>query len=136
MRSGVMSSDGLDEQTIELIARRVAIELRDELEAIAAELAKGNVGTRPLTVEDVAEKFGVARSTVYAHWREWGGYKLGAGEKTAIRFPATVLPNQSDRQTQRPGMAARPDAPQRARRRRRTVLPGVPRLPIELGDES
>jgi transposase-like protein len=132
-----MTSEDIDERTIELIARRVAIVLRDELEAIAAELAKGNVGTRPLTVEDVAERFGVARSTVYAHWREWGGYKLGAGEKTAIRFPATVLPNQSDRQTQRPGTATRPDAAQRpARRRRRTVLPGVPRLPMELGDEN
>lgn len=130
------SRDSIDERTIELIARRVAVVLRDELEAIAAELANGNVGARPLTVEDVAERFGVARSTVYAHWREWGGYKLGEGEKTAIRFPPTALPNHSETRTRRPAVDGRPETAKRtARAGRAAVLRGAPRLPMELGDD-
>lgn len=132
-----MRSDGIDDRTIELIARRVAVVLRDELEAIAAELANGNVSGRPLTVEDVAERFGVARSTVYAHWREWGGYKLGEGEKTAIRFPPTALPHHSEI---RPQGSATNGGPERAKRTARpgrsAVLRGAPRLPMELGDEG
>jgi hypothetical protein len=79
----------IDEQTIGLIADRVTASLRRELELIANELTDAR---RPLTVEDVANRFGVARSTVYAHWREWGGYKLGSGDKSAIRFDEKALP--------------------------------------------
>jgi transposase-like protein len=78
----------IDEQTIELIAERVTSSLRRELEAIVGELHSAR---RPLTVEDVAERFGVARSTVYAHWREWGGYKVSDAEKAPIRFDGAAL---------------------------------------------
>jgi len=44
-----------------------------------------------LTVGQAAERLGVARSTVYAHWREWGGYKLGSSDKAPIRFDAGAL---------------------------------------------
>jgi transposase-like protein len=81
----------IDERTIERIAEQVAGLLRRELEDIVAELGSPNGSGRPLTVEEVAERFGVARSTVYAHWREWGGYKLGAGDKAPIRFNGTAL---------------------------------------------
>ena len=67
----------IDDQTIALITERVVAALRDELEAIAMNLLGGQWGPQPLTVGEVADRFGVARSTVYAHWREWGGYKLG-----------------------------------------------------------
>jgi transposase-like protein len=128
-----MSTHSLDECTIELIARRVAVVLRDELEAIARGLTEGDGPGRPRTVEDVAERFGVARSTVYAHWREWGGYKLGAGEKTAIRFPPNALPNPSHRSSD----GVRPDTPRRATRSPgRPTLRGTPRLPLNLGDED
>jgi transposase-like protein len=123
----------IDERTIELIAASVATHLRAELEAIADGLAQTRAGSRPLTVDDVAERFGVARSTVYAHWREWGGYKLGDGQKAPIRFAPSELPA---------GLPPEPEpaAQQRARRRSRAhrerpTLEGLPRLPAELGDE-
>jgi hypothetical protein len=78
-----VSPDSIDDHTLGLIASRVVIALREELEAIAVELGKSNGSESLLTVDDVAERLGVARSTVYAHWREWGGYKLGGGEKAA-----------------------------------------------------
>lgn len=82
----------IDEHTIELIANRVTASLREELEAIVAGLVVANGWPRPLTVEEVADRFGVARSTVYAHWREWGGYKLGGRHNSSIRFDQDALP--------------------------------------------
>jgi transposase-like protein len=117
----------IDERTIELISDRVAAKLRDELEAIAANLS-AHSSTGPLTVEQVAERFGVARSTVYAHWREWGGYKLGEGPNTAIRFPMHTLPEG-------PRVAQRQAQPP-TRRRRAGVLRGAPRLPSAFDEPS
>lgn len=82
----------IDERTIELIAQRVIAAIRDDLDAIAAELSSSRQATEQLTVGQIAERLGVARSTVYAHWREWGGYKLGTGDKAPIRFDGTALP--------------------------------------------
>jgi transposase-like protein len=117
----------IDERTIELICDRVAAKLRDKLDAIAADLLATS-STRPLTVEQVAERFGVARSTVYARWREWGGYKLGEGPNTAIRFPAHTLP-EAPRIAQREAQPAK-------RRRRAGVLRGAPRLPSAFDEPS
>src|SRR4051794_25732344 len=81
----------IDDETIALITERVVAALREELEAIATGLLTDN-GSQPLTVGDVADRFGVARSSVYAHWREWGGYKLGNSAKAPIRFEGPALP--------------------------------------------
>jgi transposase-like protein len=106
----------IDDRAIEMIVERFATVLREELESLATRLAP--TGTA-LTVEQVAERFGVARSTVYAHWREWGGYKLGDAQNTAIRFPPDALPQT--KAAQRRTARAKP-------RRKRPVLRGVPRL--------
>jgi transposase-like protein len=114
----------IDERMIELIADRVAAVLRKELEAIAAALIKSNGSERLLTVDDVAERFGVARSTVYAHWREWGGYKLGQSDKAPIRFEGAGLPaTHGSEEPHEPTAAPRP-----SRRRRRDLLSDAPRL--------
>jgi len=76
----------IDERTMELIAARVTAALREDLETILAGLGHTVAPTPTLTVEQVARHLGVSRSTVYSHWREWGGYKLGSGEKAPIRF--------------------------------------------------
>ena len=81
----------IDDKTIALITERVVAALRYEIEAIAMSLLADD-GSQPLTVGEVAERFGVARSTVYAHWREWGGYKLGGSAKAPIRFERPGLP--------------------------------------------
>jgi transposase-like protein len=86
------SAGGLDDQVIELIAARVADALQDNLAAIAAELSLPPAAREQLTVGQVAQRLGVTRSTVYAHWREWGGYKLGTGPRAPIRFDSSALP--------------------------------------------
>lgn len=88
----------IDDQTIALITERVVAGLRDELEAIAMSLLADN-GSEPLTVGEVAERFGVARSTVYAHWPEWGGYTLSASGTDRRRWKR---PQQRDRLGSRP----------------------------------
>jgi transposase-like protein len=120
----------IDEQTIELIAHRVAALLRGELEAIAADLARPRDAEPPLTVEEVAQRFGVARSTVYAHWREWGGYKLGASEKSTIRFRPSELPSHV---VEPPDQSRAAPEPIRRRPCSGSVLTGKPRLTSEFG---
>lgn len=118
-------SPEIDDRTIDLLAERLAAVLREELETFAARLAPTG---RALTVEQVAERFGVARSTVYAHWREWGGYKLGEAQNTAIRFPPHALPELSATSTGT-------QRPKRARSRKRgAVLKGAPRFSSAIGE--
>jgi hypothetical protein len=113
-----MSRIDIDERVIDLITERVVDALRDELEAIALQLA-GNGARSPLTVGQVAERFGVARSTVYAHWRDWGGYKLGGSDKAPIRFEEERLPVAL---SQNPRDGVQPAVSRANRRRRRRHL--------------
>lgn len=122
----------LDEQAVQEIARRVTAALRSELETIAAELASRQ-GSQPLTVEQLAERFGVARSTVYAHWREWGGYKLGESPKAPIRFPPQTIPTAEN--GQRSQQKHQPPPPTTTAAPRRSLLRPSPRLPPHLGDQ-
>jgi hypothetical protein len=130
-------SDGIGERAIEQIASLVARALKEELAELAAGLGERTVAESELTVDDVAERLRVSPSTVYAHWREWGGYKLGDGERAAIRFSANALPTRGDTSTRRPRNGSRSDTtPRRTRARRRAVLRGAPRLPLGLGDDA
>jgi DNA-binding transcriptional ArsR family regulator len=113
----------IDDQTIALITERVVAALREELEAIAISLLADN-RSEPLTVGEVAERFGVARSTVYAHWREWGGYKLSSSTKAPIRFQRTELPVPP---AAKPTRDTQPTARQR-RRRRHELISDQPRF--------
>lgn len=90
----------LDEQAVEGIAARVVAALREDLRALLADIARP-AGTASLTVEQVALHLGVARSTVYMHWREWGGYKLGEGDRAPTRFDPALLPSPGDSQPRR-----------------------------------
>lgn len=137
MTSGAQPDPALDNDMIELIAARVAEMLRAELETIAADLATSTGPARPLTVAEVADRFGVARSTVYTHWREWGGYKLSTGDKATIRFDHRALP-------ERPPDEASPSRPRseesgtsrKRRRPRRDLLRPRPRFPNEVDAEA
>lgn len=125
-----MTPDNIDERTIELIASRVTAALRGELEEIAAQLAARSNAESALTVDEIAQRFGIARSTVYAHWREWGGYKLGASAKAPIRFEGAELPMS-------PAAKQPPDTPPaapRRRRRRRELISDQPRFDPRLED--
>lgn len=120
----------VNDDTVELIVERVIEALRCDLAAIAAELAKSPEANDQLTVGQLARRLGVGRSTVYAHWREWGGYKLGPGDKAPIRFDSSALPTP-------PRAAPAPHAieskrpassPRRRRRPRRDLLVDAPRF--------
>jgi hypothetical protein len=129
----------MDEQTIELIAERVIAAIREDLDAIASGVTASPEATEQLTVGQVAGRLGVSRSTVYAHWREWGGYKLGFSAKAPIRFDSNALliarPQSAsralaDQSATQPPAAERKPAPRRARsrRRRRDLITDTPRL--------
>lgn len=133
MSSGALPEPMLDERTIELIAARVADILRTEFEAIAADLTAHTDPPRPLTVGEVADKFGVARSTVYTHWRAWGGYKLGSGARATIRFDQEGLPERPPSQAGSPTSKAKKNGKTEKRSSpRRPLLRGRPRFPREL----
>ncbi len=123
------ATDPHADQLVELIAERVAASLREDLEVIAAQMSPRSPQPELLTVGQVAERLGVARSTVYAHWREWGGYKLGASDKAPIRFDAGALPTgtaPSLRQRSEPSSRPRRAVPRR--RPRKHLLRDAPRL--------
>jgi hypothetical protein len=126
----------MPEEAIDLIAQRVIDALRDDLQAVAAELAApAQPSEQHLTVGQVAQRLGVARSTVYSHWRQWGGYKLGPGPKAPIRFDSRALPIvRQDRHQTPPQDAQRAPSRRRRRRPRRNLLADAPRL-VEPTDE-
>lgn len=129
MVSSGRTTDPHEDQLVELIAQRVAASLREDLEVIAAQMSSRSPQPELLTVGQVAERLGVARSTVYAHWREWGGYKLGSSDKAPIRFDAGALPTgttPSVRQRNEPMSQPRRAVPRR--RRRKNLLRDAPRL--------
>jgi transposase-like protein len=120
--------DAENQVTIDQIAEQVVEALREELEGIAAGLLAAHRGEQ-LTVEQVAARLGVARSTVYSHWREWGGYKLGTGAKSPIRFDADGLPITRTSTIIEPATPPKPARRRDGRKRaRREFLTDAPRL--------
>lgn len=117
-----------DVRTIEVIADRVIAALHDDLETIAARLAVPSEPARQLTVAQVAGRLGVARSTVYAHWHEWGGYKLGAGAKARIRFDSYTLPIVRRKAEKFAAPTPQPIRSAKPRTRRRDLLGDAPRF--------
>jgi hypothetical protein len=121
-------TDPADDQTIELISQRVIAAVRKDLEILLAEVS-GPAANEQLTVGQVAQRLGVARSTVYAHWRDWGGYKLGPGTKAPIRFDIRALPTVTERaHAGRVPEVGPPRPRRRPRRRGRDLLADAPRL--------
>jgi hypothetical protein len=120
---------GADERTVELIVARVTAALREDIEALLTTFTRRETSNRSLTVEQLAARLGVARSTVYAHWQEWGGYKLGAGEKAPIRFDQDHLPSaNTGAKAERARRNGARCGPHRKRRRRDELITGAPRL--------
>lgn len=68
----------------------------EQLEHLADLVAVKVVEMRPagkpmLTVEDIAMTFRVSRAWVYENARRLGGVKLGAGERSPIRFDPELV---------------------------------------------
>jgi transposase-like protein len=133
VHSDIDDVSALDEQIISRVAERIAKALIDDLETVTAKLTPP-AQNEQLTVEQVAKRLGVARSTVYSHWREWGGYKLGAGPKAPIRFDSSTLTPTKARPKPTGTAAAKPPArPTRRRGRRSDLLLDAPRFVQPIG---
>src|SRR5215210_2091140 len=81
------SSTISDPHFVDAVARRV-VELLD------VEDRRGSEGQRcsvSLTVAQVAARYGVSRSWVYAHQRELGAMRLGSGPRARLRFDPKVV---------------------------------------------
>ena len=74
---------------VDAIARRV-IELLDASRGAGA-TASAAEGEACLTVSQVASRYRVSRSWVYAHQRELGAMRLGEGPRARLRFDAKVV---------------------------------------------
>ena len=105
-----------DAQLVDAIARRV-VELLEGSRARSDAARPATVpGGACLTVSQVAARYRVSRSWVYAHQRELGVMRLGDGPRARLRFDPKVVADAitaCDR-TQRP---TEPPEPQRRQRR-------------------
>lgn len=101
----------LDPATVEAIAHEVASLLRDRDEPHARGL---------LTAGQVAERFGVDRSWVYAHAHQLGVVRLGFGRRPRLRFDPAIVAQY---------LLQAPTAP-RATAAAPATTQGVPLLPI------
>jgi hypothetical protein len=101
-----------DPALVDAVAQRV-LEL---LERRALAPASGEL----LTFADVAARYRVRPSWVYAHQRELGVVRLGDGPRARLRFDAQVVAASVDRHA---GRARTRSEDHRLRRRRRRRLP-------------
>jgi hypothetical protein len=114
----VSREPALDRAAILAVAREVAVLLHGSAEAV----------DRMLTAAQVAARFNVDRSWVYAHAEELGVMRLGDGPRPRLRFdPAIVsqrlVATRGRTPSARPSVALNPELPllpiKRSRRRRR-----------------
>jgi hypothetical protein len=99
---------------VDAIARRV-IEL---LDASRGAGATASATEACLTVSQVASRYRVSRSWVYAHQRELGAMRLGEGPRARLRFDAKVVADAVAAFDRR---AAPPEPPESTARRRREM---------------
>ena len=101
---------------VDAIARRV-IELLDASRGAGA-TASATEGDACLTVSQVASRYRVSRSWVYAHQRELGAMRLGEGPRARLRFDAKVVADAVAAFDRR---AAPPEPSESTARRRREM---------------
>jgi hypothetical protein len=88
------------------------IPLHELAREVAALLRSGTAPTEPLlTAKEVAERFNVDRSWVYAHARDLGAIRLGGGSRARLRFDPAVVAQRLLPPTARTWSAPRAAAP-------------------------
>lgn len=80
-----------DAQLVDAIARRVVELLEGSRARADAARPASDPGSTCLTVSQVAARYGVSRSWVYAHQRELGAMRLGKGPRARLRFDPNVV---------------------------------------------
>ena len=108
-------------QIVDAIARRVVELLEGSRARADAARPFGGAGSTCLTVSQVAARYRVSRSWVYAHQRELGAMRLGDGPRARLRFDPKVVADAiaAFDQTQKP--AEPPATNQRPRRGARLI---------------
>jgi len=95
-----------------------------DLQALAQQVARllraETTATSLLTADQVARRFNVAPSWVYAHAEELGAIRLGQGSRPRLRFDPAVVAQA----------LAAPSAGRRSKRRAPAAPSGAPLLPI------
>jgi hypothetical protein len=76
---------------VEEIARRVVELLEGNGSGGPDATARGATNGTCLTVSQVAARYRVSRSWVYAHQRDLGAMRLGEGPRARLRFDAKVV---------------------------------------------
>jgi predicted DNA-binding transcriptional regulator AlpA len=75
------------------VPRELLLELLVDAPAPAPTATSANGAGTPdeqlLTVQEVADRFGLTPDWIYRHWQAVGGVKLG---RKVLRFPASALP--------------------------------------------
>ena len=66
-------------------------ELDDVARRVASRLGRAALWPELLTAAQVASRFGVARSWVYAHAHELGAIRLGNGPRPRLRFDPAIV---------------------------------------------
>jgi hypothetical protein len=88
---GAESASSAEAQLVDAIARRV-VEL---LEGARVRTGAADTGGDPeggcLTVSQIAARYRVSRSWVYAHQRELGAMRLGQGPRARLRFDPKLV---------------------------------------------
>jgi hypothetical protein len=109
-----MSAHSADDPAlVEAVAKRVLEILHGADEPTAPEL---------LTVAEVAQRYRVQASWVYAHKRKLGAIRLGTGPKARLRFDASVVARTLSGELELPSATQQP-APRRRRRQLRSQPP-------------
>src|SRR4051794_27199198 len=78
-------------QLVDAIARRVVELLEGSRARADAARPAAEAGSACLTVSQVAARYRVSRSWVYAHQRELGAMRLGDGPRARLRFDPQVV---------------------------------------------
>lgn len=115
-----VSSQVPDPEFVDAVAQRVVELLEVRSPGPAAGGPGGGTSSRSLTVAQVAARYGVSCSWVYAHQCELGAMRLGAGPRARLRFDSKVVADaiaafEADRVPEEPGLM-------RSRRGRETPL--------------
>jgi hypothetical protein len=101
-------------QLVDAIARRVVALLEGSRARADAARPATEPGSACLTVSQVAARYRVSRSWVYAHQRELGAMRLGDGPRARLRFDPKVVADaiaafdQSHRSAEEPKTDRRP----------------------------
>jgi hypothetical protein len=75
-----------EREFVDAVARRV-VELLDTRAAVNGAPRPNTADDAPcLTVAEVAARYRVSRSWVYAHQRQLGAYRMGPGPRARLRF--------------------------------------------------